>query len=129
MSKRSIALFLAAGFLACSLGATGARAGTVMVSEDEGTFNFTLTVTTPDVLTITYSAPYEDQRGVDSNRIDRVNIRDQDGHNHLDHNDRGIHELHRGRVPADKSFGTGVGAISRQRSAIRYRPGLRCRAS
>jgi len=55
MSKRSIALFLAAGLLACSLGATSARAGTVMVTEDEGTFNFTLTVTTPDVLTISYS--------------------------------------------------------------------------
>jgi hypothetical protein len=55
ISKRRFLVSLAAALLACGIGSAGARGGTVMVTEAEGTYNFVLTVTTPDVVTITYS--------------------------------------------------------------------------
>jgi hypothetical protein len=57
MNKRRFLLSLAAGLLACGIGSASARAGPVMVTEAEGTFNFVLTVTTTDVVQITYSDP------------------------------------------------------------------------
>jgi len=45
MSKRSFLLGIAAGFLAWSIGAMDAKAGTVDVIADEGTFSFSMTST------------------------------------------------------------------------------------
>lgn len=63
MRKRSFLLALAAGFLACSLGATNTVAGTVNVYQDAGTFNYTITASIATLapyagdteLTFTYS--------------------------------------------------------------------------
>jgi hypothetical protein len=53
MHKRSFLSALAAGLLACSVGATNAMAGTVDVISDAGTFNFTLTSNGHGSITIT----------------------------------------------------------------------------
>jgi hypothetical protein len=53
MHKRSFLSALAAGLLACSLGATNGMAGTEMVTSDAGTFNFTLTSNGHGSVTIT----------------------------------------------------------------------------
>jgi hypothetical protein len=55
MHKRSLFLALAAAVVACSLGARESRAGTVMVSEAEGTYNFTLMSDGAGHISITYS--------------------------------------------------------------------------
>jgi hypothetical protein len=55
MRRRSFLLSLAAGLLACSVAAVGARAGTVPVSEAEGTYNFTLVADGAGHITISYS--------------------------------------------------------------------------
>lgn len=55
MSKRSVLMALAAGMLACSFGAMNAAAGTVIVTQDSGTFNFTLTADGHGNFTIAYS--------------------------------------------------------------------------
>ncbi len=56
MSKRSFLLALAAGLLACSVGATGAMAGSVLVTEAEGTFDFVLTANGSGGIGIVYTA-------------------------------------------------------------------------
>jgi len=53
---RSLLLIFAAGLLACGFGALEARAGTVMVTEDEGNYNFVLTSDGLGHVSITYSA-------------------------------------------------------------------------
>ena len=55
MGKRSLLLALALGLLSCGYGARDAAAGTVMVSEDEGTFNFTLKADGKGTISITYT--------------------------------------------------------------------------
>ncbi len=55
MSKRSFLLALAAGLLVCSQSATDAMAVTVLASEDEGTFNFTLTADGKGNIAIDYT--------------------------------------------------------------------------
>ena len=55
MSRRSFLMSLAAGLLACSFSAGGARAGTVPVSEAEGTYNFTLVADGAGHITISYA--------------------------------------------------------------------------
>jgi hypothetical protein len=55
MNRRSLFLMLAAGLLICGFGATQARAGTVVVTEDEGTYNFALTSDGAGHVSITYS--------------------------------------------------------------------------
>lgn len=55
MSRRLFLMSLAAGFLACAIGTIDARAGTVMVNEAEGTFNFTLVANGAGAFTISYS--------------------------------------------------------------------------
>jgi hypothetical protein len=56
ISKRSFLLALAAGLLACSVGATGAMAGSVLAYEAEGTFDFVLTANGSGVFTISYTS-------------------------------------------------------------------------
>jgi len=55
MRKRSFLLSLAAGLLACGLGTTNAMAGTVLVYQDAGTFDFTLTANGHGGFSIDYS--------------------------------------------------------------------------
>jgi hypothetical protein len=55
MHKRLFLLSLAAGLLACSFGTMNAMAGSVSVTEDGGTFNFTLTASGHGTFTIAYS--------------------------------------------------------------------------
>ena len=54
MHKRSFLATVAAALLAWSLGTTNAMAGTVMVTQDEGTFSFSLTASA-GVIHIVYS--------------------------------------------------------------------------
>lgn len=53
MERRSLLTALAAGLLACSVGVTNGMAGTVMVTSDAGTFNYTLTSNGLGSITIT----------------------------------------------------------------------------
>lgn len=55
MHHRSFFLALAAGILACSFGPMTARAGTVLVTEDAGTFSFSLTSNGAGQLTFSYT--------------------------------------------------------------------------
>jgi len=55
MNRRSLFLMLAAGLLMCGFGATQARAGSVLVTEDEGTYNFAMTSDGKGHVSITYS--------------------------------------------------------------------------
>lgn len=55
MRIRLFSTALAAGLLSCSLGAKDAAAGTVMVTEDAGTFNFTLTANGSGNITVAYT--------------------------------------------------------------------------
>jgi hypothetical protein len=55
MNRRLLFLMLAAGLLVCGFGATRATAGTVHVTETEGTYNFVLTSDGAGHVSITYS--------------------------------------------------------------------------
>jgi hypothetical protein len=55
MRQRSFLFALAAGLLACSFGPLSARAGTVLVTEDEGTFSFNMTSDGKGDVTFSYS--------------------------------------------------------------------------
>jgi hypothetical protein len=55
MSKRSFLVTLAAALMVCSFGARAATAASVLVHEDEGTFNFVLTADGAGNVTIRYS--------------------------------------------------------------------------
>jgi hypothetical protein len=55
MRKRSFFLAVAVGLLACSVGPMDARAGTVMVNEDEGTLSVSMTSNGAGEVTTVYS--------------------------------------------------------------------------
>ena len=55
MNRRLLLLMLTIGFFVCGLGATEVMAGTVTVTEAEGTYNFVLTSDGAGHVSITYS--------------------------------------------------------------------------
>lgn len=55
MRKRSFSMALSLGLMACSFGAMNARAGTVAVTQDAGTYSFTVTSEGAGKLQIAYS--------------------------------------------------------------------------
>ncbi len=55
MSKRSFLMALAAGLLSCSFGAVSETAGSVLVTQDQGTFTYRLTASVVGPVDIDYS--------------------------------------------------------------------------
>jgi hypothetical protein len=113
MNKRSFLLTLAAGLLACSLATVEARAGTILVNEAEGTFNFVLTANGAGQYTISYTVAL--LTGINSTPLSTGPIVSTFANKTVDITSTTTSgpftSYTLSETPASKSYGTGAGSI------------------